>query len=294
MTRTSWTMFGSLGLVNVAFILAMAQPAWSMGLDRGGTLGIKDFVHLSQLCPNVKVTKAAKSGSDRAYVLEGPCNHPDFPPFSIKGKAAFTWLGQWGDASESIEVIGPVGGKINTSVKKCDKDPFVSPGVYNCTGEKKYSTDMKVIVWWKERPLLGGAVPANQVFQALSSPPAEPGVVRIVSPTQNQAIPITKGFFEVKFEDSPAVKPDPDGAVKLEWQRFDGRSGWAPHPGPPTYVEYYKMTQMVSIKDKFPNTGKYRVRAMASPRNTWTWWREFLIIGVLAPSQIQKKVIKQP
>jgi len=114
---------------------------------------------------------------------------------------------------------------------------------------------------------------------------------------------VRKAQSVVKFEDNAAVKPDPDGGVELQWQRFDSRQGWVPYsglrrgsdPGPPTYVQHYTTTQSVSIKDSFPNPGKYRVRALASPVSVshpwWTPWREFSII-LVDPSLIQKKIIK--
>jgi len=298
MTRANWPMFGSLGLLSLVVLLAVAQPAWSITLDREGTS--KEIRGWFQLCPAAKVTKASKgTGGDRDYVIEGLCSGAPglIWPFAIKASLQFKWRGQWGDASEAIEVIGPGGGKILTSVAKCDKNPFILPAwpVYKCTGEKALNSDVKVLVGWKQLPLFHSIVPENQVYTATATqplvasppPPPVPGAVRIVSPGQNQAIWLTTGSFEVKFDDNPTAKPDPDGAVKLEWQRFVNGQ-WVSHPGPPTYVQYYKMTQLVSIKDRFPNPGKYRVRAMASPVMQWTPWREFSIIGVVDPSQLRK------
>lgn len=294
MIRTDWPIFVSLRLLSLVFLLAVTQPAWSVTLDRQGTK--TEITHFYEICPNVKVTKAIKeSGGDRYYLLEGPCTPPGFPSYTIKASVVFKWLGQWGDASESIEVIGVDGGKINAVAKKCNKDPFVWPGTgYNCTGEKALSTTMKVLFWWKKLPLLAGNVPANQAYTetkpaqppppppaktetkpAPPPPPPMPGAVTIVSPTQNQAIPITSAYFELKFEDNPTHNINPDGAVKMEWQRFVNGQ-WVSYTGPPTYVEYYKMTQAVSIKE----LGKYRVRAMASPLMQWTRWQEFSIFDL--------------
>lgn len=154
-------------------VLAVAQPAWSIGLDRGGLKpGPIKVTTLAQICPNFNVTKAWQgTGGDGAYEIVGACKLPDatLPQFSIKAQAQFKWLGQWGDASESIEVIGPapVGGTILTSVKQCDKDPFVSPGVFNCTGQKGFNfSGMQFIFVWPQHPLLAGAVPANLVGTA--------------------------------------------------------------------------------------------------------------------------------
>jgi hypothetical protein len=285
-------------LLAVALPLALAAPAWSITLDREGT---KVLTSIYEDCPNVKLTKAVKdSGGNARYGFEGMCIW-GLIPYSIKAELEFKWISTFGNAREAIVVTGPGGGQIVTKVTNCNKDPFVSPGVYNCTGEKAFnSTFTKIKVHWVEKlPLFAGSVPASQVgtvSQPLTSPlppppPPEPGLVKIVSPTQNQAIPISKGSFEVKFEEKPNVMPKPDGAVKLEWQRFVTGSSpygaWVPHPGPPTYVEYYKMTQVVSIKDSFPNPGKYRVRAMASPLKQWTPWREFSIIS-FDPSLVPK------
>lgn len=301
MTRANWPMFGSLGLLSLVVLLAVAQPAWSVTLDREGTnLKIDSW---SQLCPAVKVIKAWKGTlGDRKYQIEGPCfGAPGvMSPFTIKASVAFKWHGQWGDALEEIEVIGPGGGKVYTVVKKCDRNPFIAlPGSYNCTGEKALNSDLKVLVGWKQRPLFHHFVPENQAYTGtatqplVASPPSPPvpGAVRIVSPAQNQAILLAQGSFEVKFDDNPTAKPDADGAVKLEWQRFV-YGLWVSHPGPPTYVQYYKITQLVSIK----NPGKYRVRAMASPVMQWTPWREFSIIGVLDldPSQLRKVIPPKP
>ena len=301
MTRANWPMFGSLGLLNLVVLLAVAQPAWSVTLDtEGRSMEIRGW---SQLCPAVKVIKAWKgTGADRDYHIEGPCSGAPglISPFAIKARVGFKWWGQWGDAFEEIEVIGPGGGKVLTSVAKCDKNPFILPAwpVYKCTGEKSLNSDLNILIGWKRLPLFHSIVPENQAYTGtatqplVASPPSPPvpGAVRIVSPGQNQAILLAQGPFEVKFEDNPTAKPDADGVVKLEWQRFV-YGLWVSHPGPPTYVQYYKMTQLVSI-----NPGKYRVRAMASPVMQWTPWREFSIIGVLDldPSQLRKVIPPKP
>lgn len=301
MTRTNWPI-ASLRLLSLACLLAVAQPAWSAVItDDEGTY--KGILSWQQVCPLVKVTKASK-GNDgkRNYLIEGPCAGVKgyLSPFAIKGSLQFRWLGQWGDASEAIDVIGPGGGKVLTRVERCDRNPFIaSPGGYNCTGDKSLNTDLKSLVGWERLPLFQSIVPENQVYTAtqplVAAPPAPPvpGAVRIVSPAQNQAIWLTTGSLEVKFGDNPTAKPDPDGAVKLEWQRFV-TGQWVSHPGPPTYVQYYKMTQMVSIKERFPNPGKYRLRAMASPVMQWTPWREFSIIGVVDPSGLRKVITPKP
>lgn len=314
MIRTRWQM-----LLAVALPLALATPGWSATLDREGTAPFA-IDTLTGYCPMVKLTKAVKdSGGNAGYVFEGPCIAPGPIPYYIKARLQFEWISTFGNAAEVIEVTGPGGGKIATMAKVCNKDPFVSPGVYNCTGQKFLNNGTKLVItkYWK-LPLLAGSVPANQVgtvSQPLTSPPPpppEPGLLRIVSPTQNQAIPTSKGFFEVKFEEKPNVKPKPDGGVKLQWQRFaTGPSGgpygaygaWVPHPGPgprgshpgpPTYVEYYKMTQVVSIKDSFPTSGKYRVRALASPGLAWTLWREFSIVSPLPSQAVPAQPFKKP
>ena len=299
MTRTKWPIVVGLRLLSLVVLLAVAQPAWSITLDREGTL--KEILGWFQLCPAAKVTKAWKgTAGDADYQIEGLCSGGNVIwPFKIKASLQFKWRGQWGDASEAIEVIGPGGGKVLTRTERCNRNPFIaSAASYSCTGEKNLNSDLKVLVGWKQLPLFHHFVPENQVYTAtatqplVASPPSPPvpGAVRIVSPAQNQAM-LAQGSFEVKFEDNPTAKPNPDGAVKLEWQRFVNGQ-WVSHPGPPTYVQYYKMTQLVSIKDRFPNPGKYRVRAMASPVMQWTPWREFSIIAVLAPSQIKKQIMK--
>ena len=297
MTRANWRFFASLGLSSLVFLLAVAQPAWSMTLDTEGQL--YEYLSWWQLCYAVPVIKAWKgTGADREYVIEGPCSGWVWP-VTIRAALKFTWMGQWGDASEAIEVIGPGGGKVYTRAERCDRNPFIITNEYpdtrRCTGEKWLNSDLKPLVAWHRLPLFHSMVPKNQAHTAtrplVASPPFPPvtAAVRIVSPGQNQAIWLTTGSFEVKFEDNPTVKPDPDGAVKLEWQRFVNGQ-WVSHPGPSTYVQHYKMTQLVSIK----NPGRYRVRAMASPVMKWTSWREFSIIGVVVQPQLRKVLTPKP
>ena len=307
MIRTRWQM-----LLALALPLALATPAWSLALDREGPgpAGPIHITNLAQICPNFTVTKVHKGPGvgDRAYLIEGACTLPDalLPPFSITARASFKWYGQWGDAGESIEVIGPapLGGTILGTVKHCDKDPFVSPGVFNCTGEKGWGySGTQLIFFWPEIPLLSGTVPANLVGSATQALALQPGptlvLVSIVSPTPNQAFG-PSNIFELKFAAQPHAGPKKIGGVKLEWERFDSRSGWGTHPGlrragdpgPPTTVEHYTMTQVVSIKDKFPNPGKYRVRASAVPNlAAWTPWREF---SIYHPIGVRPEPIKKP
>jgi hypothetical protein len=117
-----------------------------------------------------------------------------------------------------------------------------------CQGEKIFNTN----VAGNYRLDAGGVlffsarVPATQVYTKTKLPPTPPpvpeqGTVRISSPAQNQRIPIAWPAFELRFEDNPTHNIDPDGGVKVEWQRFVNGQ-WVPHPGPPTKVDHWKVS----------------------------------------------------
>lgn len=297
MIRTKWPILISLVLLSLVLPAAWQSRVWGMGLPRGG-------LEAEKFECSVKLTAAAENTvtGNRAYKFEGACTVP--PPPKATGVRTWVvtyhaqasyqpyqpWVLSPQEAGESIKILSgtvPAGWGYSSTRTKCTKDPFVH-GEEACQGEKSINTNnpWNLVPTGGRALLFAGKVPANQVYTKITP---DPGSVWIVSPGKNELIPTTKGVFEVKFSNQSYINPNLIGAVKLEWGRFVG--GWISHSGPPPYVEYYKMTQLVSIKD-FPNPGKYRVRAMASPLMQWTPWREFSIYKYIDPSQIQKKIIK--
>lgn len=289
MNRRHWTTLSSLVLLSQTLLLPWPGRAWGVTLDRAGK---KEGID----CPfTLKEAKENIIGG-RSYVFEGRCHLPEPQRLTTPGAAVSTiYFRTYAsykasqDAAETMIVDTVTPTRLSSNLKshgkatKCTRDPFVH-GQWYCQGEKFFSTNVPL----NYAPVAGGTlffsakVPANQVYTKIKPPPTPPlvpeqGAVRISSPTQNQRIPIAWPAFELRFEDNPTHNIDPDGGVKLEWKRFlNGQ--WVSHLGPPTHVEHWKMTQMVSIKNSFPNTGKYRVRAMASPLMQWSLWREFSIV----------------
>ena len=295
--RRRWS-FGA-ALLGLA-LLGPAAPTDAVTLDTEGA------PVPPTLCPAVEVTTAlatSQTGGNRVYEFKGTCWVPASPiPKVVNVTAqASTKLDGTGfqDATEKITVTGGVEGTILTKAEKCTKDPFVH-GPQVCNGPRAIYTSLAAI-WFQEAPLLGGRVPANQVYGPLgsgssaSTPPAPEGLggqVVIVTPTEGQVFLTGSGYVLVEFKPAWPDEP-PKGSVKLQWQRRSSRGGggWVAHSAV-SHVESYEQSHGISIPTYFPQPGDYRLRA-TSRQDGWTGWRVFHVADVAKATLEVKSLVQR-